>query len=510
MLQFILRRIAVSALILFLGSVLMYVLTINSGDPLEDLRESRRENRQQLMDARTENMGLELPWYQRYLGWLSGVSRCVVLQCDLGTTRDGANVNSLLLDSAGASLRLVTIATFLAIFIGVALGVLSAIRQYSGFDYAITFLAFLFFSLPVFWAAVLLKDFGAIRFNNWMADPSVTTVVMVVISLVFGLLVASVLGGDLRRQALTFLITSVVLLAAIFWFDRVDWWIYPALGLPLILLGGLAALGFMLVMTVGLQNRKVMYAGLVTVALGLVSYFVTGPILDDPSSWWVILALLAVTVAVGAAVGWLMGGYERRTAIWVCIGTAVGMGFLVFMDQLLRAWNGFLEMTGNRPVSTIGENRIIPERFEGTFWEGVFNWGVQLVLPTIVLTLISIAAYSRYTRGSMLETINQDYIRTARSKGLSDRVVYTKHALRNALIPITTIVAFDFASLLGGAVITETIFGWRGLGAMFASGLDLVDPNPVMAYYLVAGGAAVLMNMMADIAYAFLDPRIRR
>jgi peptide/nickel transport system permease protein len=110
----------------------------------------------------------------------------------------------------------------------------------------------------------------------------------------------------------------------------------------------------------------------------------------------------------------------------------------------------------------------------------------------------------------MLETINQDYIRTARSKGLSDRVVYTKHALRNALIPITTIVAFDFASLLGGAVITETIFGWKGLGAMFRAGLNTVDPGPVMAYYLVAGGAAVLMNMMADIAYAFLDPRIRR
>ncbi|OLT30006.1 hypothetical protein BJF82_15910 [Kytococcus sp. CUA-901] len=132
------------------------------------------------------------------------------------------------------------------------------------------------------------------------------------------------------------------------------------------------------------------------------------------------------------------------------------------------------------------------------------------MLPTIVLTLISIASYSRYTRGSMLETINQDYIRTARSKGLSDRVVFTKHALRNALIPITTIVAFDFASLLGGAVVTESVFGWRGLGAMFRQGLQFVDPNPVMAYYLVAGGAAVLMNMFADIAYASLDPRIRR
>ncbi|ANS77600.1 Oligopeptide transport system permease protein OppB [Serinicoccus hydrothermalis] len=510
MLQFILRRIAISALIMFLGSVLMYVLTINSGDPLSDLRESRAENRDQLMAARTANMGLDDPWWLRYLGWLTGVSRCFVLQCDLGDTRDGSDVNNLLLASAGASLRLVTVATFLAIFIGVTLGVLSAIRQYSGFDYAVTFIAFLFFSLPVFWAAVLLKDFGAIRFNNWIADPTVSTTATAVVALLFALAVASVLGGGLRRELITGAVTFVVVFGLVFGFDQVTWWVQPAIGLPLIIVGALAALGFMLVMTVGLSNRKVMYAGLVTIGLGLVAYFVTGPILDDPSGWLVIIAMALLTVAVGLAVGWVMGGYERRTAMIVSVGTGLGMAFLVFMDYLLRGWAGFLELSGNRPVSTIGENRIIPERFTGDFWEGIFNWGVQLVLPTIVLTLISIASYSRYTRGSMLETINQDYIRTARSKGLSDRVVFTKHALRNALIPITTIVAFDFASLLGGAVITESVFGWRGLGAMFRQGLDQVDPNPVMAYYLVAGGAAVLMNMLADIAYASLDPRIRR
>ncbi|WP_281963870.1 ABC transporter permease [Serinicoccus marinus] len=510
MLQFILRRIAISALIMFLGSVLMYVLTINSGDPLADLRESRAENRQQLMDARTENMGLNDPWWERYLGWFSGVSRCFVLQCDLGMTRDGASVNNLLLSAAGASLRLVTIATFLAIFIGVTLGVLSAIRQYSGFDYALTFAAFLFYSLPIFWAAVLLKEVGAIRFNNWMADPDMSTAAMGIVAFLFALAVASVLGGDLRRQLVTGAVTFVVVFGLVFAFDQVNWWVQPALGLPLIIVGAFAALGFMLVMTVGLANRKVLYAGLVTIGLGLVGYFVTGPILEDPSGWLTILLLALVTVAVALAVGWVMGGYERRTAMIVSVGTALAMGFLIFMDQLLRGWAGFLEMSGDRQISTIGENRFIPERFDGTFWEGIYNWGVQLVLPTIVLTLISIASYSRYTRGSMLETINQDYIRTARSKGLSDREVFTKHALRNALIPITTIVAFDFASLLGGAVVTESVFGWRGLGAMFRQGLQFVDPNPVMAYYLVAGGAAVLMNMFADIAYASLDPRIRR
>ncbi|MDQ3526984.1 MAG: ABC transporter permease, partial [Actinomycetota bacterium] len=148
--------------------------------------------------------------------------------------------------------------------------------------------------------------------------------------------------------------------------------------------------------------------------------------------------------------------------------------------------------------------------FEGPFWTGIWDWGVQLILPTVVLTVISLASYSRYTRASMLETTQQDYVRTARSKGLSERVVISKHALRNALIPICTIVAFDFSGLIGGAVVTETIFGWKGMGALFIQGVNAVDPGPVMAFYLVTGTAAVLMNMFADIAYASLDPRIRR
>lgn len=483
----------------------MFFATINAGDPLADLRESRNENREQLMAARIRNMNLDMPWYQRYLSWLAGASKCLVLSCDLGSSRDGANINTLLVSSAGASLRLVSLSVVLAIIIGITLGVLSAIRQYSGFDYAITFLAFVFYSLPVFWAAVLLKVYGAVRFNNWIADPALSLTTMAVVALVFAILVASVLGGDLKRQVLTFLVTAGVVFGAVYYFDQIGWWRRPALGLPLIIIGALLALAFFLTMTVGLSQKKVTTAGLVTVGLGIVAYFVTDPILEDPT-WLVVLGLLAVAILVGAAVGWFFGGFERQTAMVVSIGTAVAFGFLIFMDNLLRAWSGFLQLK-TRPISTIGSG--VPG-FEGTFWEHIFDWGVQLILPTMVLTLVSIAGYSRYTRASMLETINQDYIRTARSKGLSDRVVYTKHALRNALIPITTIVAFDFAALLGGAVITETIFGWKGLGAMFREGLDTIDPGPVMAYYLVAGGAAVLMNMLADLAYAFLDPRIRR
>src|SRR5699024_10002426 len=206
-------------------------------------------------------------------------------------------------------------------------------------------------------------------------------------------------------------------------------------------------------------------------------------------------------------VGWFWGGWDRNIAIWVSIGTAVTFAGATAMDQLLRNWAPFVDAKGNRPIiGTIGSGT---PNFEGPFWTSIWDWGVQLILPTIVLTVISLASSSRYTRASMLETIRQDYVRTARSKGLSERVVITKHALRNALIPITTIVAFDFAGLIGGAVVTEKVFGWKGMGAMFQEGLTRVDPGPVMAFYLVTGTAAVLMNMIADISYAFLDPRIR-
>ena len=160
-----------------------------------------------------------------------------------------------------------------------------------------------------------------------------------------------------------------------------------------------------------------------------------------------------------------------------------------------------------RPISTIGAET---PNYDGTFWQDFLDKGTQLLLPTILLTLISVASYSRYTRSSMLEVLEQDYVRTARSKGLSERTVITKHAFRNALIPITTIVAFDFAGLIGGAIITEQVFGWKGMGELFQTGLMQVDPNPVMAFFLVTGGAAVLMNLVADIMYGVLDPRIRR
>ena len=504
MLRFILRRLGVSALILFLGSVFLFFITVLSGDPLEDLRESRERTAPQQMEARIRNMNLNEPWYVRYWIWLTGVARCVTLNCDLGTDSRGADIGTALVNAAGSTLRLVTLATILAIIIGVTLGILAAIRQYSGFDYAVTFAAFLFFSLPVFCVAVLLKEYGAIRFNNWIADPAISLTATIVIALLVAFTLASLLGGDMRRRLVTGGVSAVVAFAAITYFDSVGWWRQPALGLPLIILVAAAAGILLTYVAVGRSNRKIFYAALTTVAAGAVGWFVFNGWIVTPT-YPLLLLMFGISIVAAIVIGWFWGGWDRNIAIWVSIGTATAFAFATALDQLLRNWGPFLERKP-RPISTIGSGS---PNFSGPFWTGVWDWGVQLILPTIVLTVISLAGYSRYTRASMLETIRQDYVRTARSKGLSERVVISKHALRNALIPITTIVAFDFAGLIGGAVVTETVFGWKGMGAMFQEGLQRVDPGPVMAFYLVTGTAAVFMNMMADIAYAFLDPRIR-
>jgi peptide/nickel transport system permease protein len=133
----------------------------------------------------------------------------------------------------------------------------------------------------------------------------------------------------------------------------------------------------------------------------------------------------------------------------------------------------------------------------------------HLVLPVTTLVVVTVAGYSRYMRASMLEVINSDYVRTARAKGLTERRTIMKHAFRNALIPLTTLVALDLGLLFGGAVITETIFALDGMGLYFIHALDDGDPYPLMAWLMITAVMIVIGNLVADIVYGFLDPRIR-
>ncbi|MEU7004229.1 ABC transporter permease [Nonomuraea sp. NPDC046570] len=163
-------------------------------------------------------------------------------------------------------------------------------------------------------------------------------------------------------------------------------------------------------------------------------------------------------------------------------------------------------LVGDRVVYTIGERSVV---VDGGAWAQLADTAGHMVLPTISLALISFGAWSRFQRASMLDVLNSDYVLFARAKGLSRRRVVVRHALRTALIPMTTITALDFASLVSGAVIIETVFQWRGLGDFLVTSVNQRDAYAVLAWLLVVAVAVIVFNLIADLLYALLDPRIR-
>jgi peptide/nickel transport system permease protein len=321
---FILRRLAISVPLIALASFLVFILVAVSGDPLGELRSNPSITQAQI-EVRRHQLGLDRPLMTRYVDWATSA-----VTGDFGlSAKDNEPVVDKLERAMWVTLRLLGAALSLAVLLGVAIGVAAALRQYSKFDYASTFFAFVFFSMPVFWLAAVLKDVG-IRINN--------------------------------------------------------------------------ELGFRLFFTIGEKDPTV-----------------TG---------------------------------------------------------------GFLAVAGDR----LG----------------------HMILPVLALILIQVAGWSRYQRASMLDVLSADYVRTARAKGLAPGKVILRHTLRNALIPIVTLVAIDFGLLMSGAVITERVFQWNGMGTLLIRGLIDRDANVVQAWLLVSALMVVLFNLLADIAYGYLDPRIRR
>ena len=133
----------------------------------------------------------------------------------------------------------------------------------------------------------------------------------------------------------------------------------------------------------------------------------------------------------------------------------------------------------------------------------------HLILPVATIALVQLGAHTRYLRASMLETIAQDYMRTARAKGLTERIVVLRHALKNAAIPLVTVLALDLPELFGGAVVTENIFGWPGMGRLFFDSALRFDYPVLMGILAVGSSLIVFANLLADVAYGYLDPRIR-
>ncbi len=323
MFAYAVRRILISIPVLVIASAIVFGL-VATIDPLGELR-ANPNTRPEQIDRMERELGLDEPIPERYVEWLGGV-----VTGDFGRSNSfGQPVSAVLADAIPVTLRLVVAASVLSVIIGVAIGVGSALRQYGLFDNVSTFFAFLFFAMPTFWLAALLKDL-AVRFNEW-------------------------------------------------------------------------------------QGRRI--------------FFTVG-------------------------------------------------------EETPRLDAGFLGTWSDR----IG----------------------HLILPSLTLILIQMAATSRFQRSAMLDVLSADYVRTARAKGVPRRKVITRHALRNALLPVVSYAGVTFGALIAGAIITETVFSWRGMGRVFIEGLYEGDTNLTQAWLLVTAVSVVAVNLVTDLLYGYLDPRIRR
>ena len=323
MLTYILRRLLYSIPVLFAASVLVFGSVSAVGDPLAQLRLNPQVSETTIRLVR-ERKHLDDPIAVQYVYW---VKDAVTNRFGTPLLQPGERIWDDLARTIPHTFQLIVLAELFALLLGIAVGVYSAVRQYSLFDYAATAMSFLGFALPVFWLALMLQVAVTNVFIKW----------------------------DLR----------------IFY-------------------------------TSGLNS-------------------------PDPG---------------------------RGLHFWI-------------------------------------------DRFQ------------HLALPAMTLAVVSVALYSRFMRTSMLEVISSDYVRTARAKGLVERRVVFRHALRNALIPLVTVSALNVGALLGGAVITETIFNLDGMGPYFIQNLLNQDAYAVMAWLMLAATTVIVFNLIADVLYAYIDPRIR-
>ena len=322
MLTYVIRRLLYSCVVLVLASMLVFVFVTKSGDPLAALRISPRVSQVTIQNV-SDRKHLEEPLYVRYGYWVKDA-----LTNQFGTTLlDNRPILPEIWRAMKNTLQLVLAAELLAILLGVGIGVFSALRQYSGFDYSMTTFSFLGLATPVLWLALMVQ-------------------------------------------------------------------------------------------------------------VGVVQ---------------------------------------------------------------------ILEKTGHK-IFPIANLSSVDPGSGLSFW---IDRAHHLVLPVLVLMVVNLAVYTRYMRAAMLEVVNSDYVRTARAKGVAERTVTMKHAFRNALIPLVTLIALNFGALLGGAVVTETVFSLDGMGLYFVNALFTNDPYPVMAWLMITAVMIIVFNLIADIAYGVLDPRVR-
>ena len=236
----------------------------------------------------------------------------------------------------------------------------------------------------------------------------------------------------------------------------------------------------------------------------MISYFTQLDVVDE-----IIKGIpRTLSLAIGAAI------------IWMAFGVGLGLFTAMRAGKVSDTFLTVLALIGiSMPVFWIGalmnhylgfKLGLFPNGGYVEFTENPADWAYHLILPWTALSILFIGVYSRVLRSNVLDTINEDYVRTARAKGLSERRVLFKHVLRNSLIPVVTLWGLDFAVVIGGgAILTETVFNLQGVGQYAADAILQLDVPPVLAVTMFGAFFVVVVNALVDIAYAALDPRIR-
>lgn len=219
-----------------------------------------------------------------------------------------------------------------------------------------------------------------------------------------------------------------------------------------------------------------------------------------PATFILMGSGMSLAIIIGMLIGIL--GAVRRYSVFdylATTGAMVALSFPTFWFGLMTIFFfslklGWLPSGG---MFTLGGE------------EGILDLVIHLILPAVVLALVLVAQWSRYTRSSFLEVINQDYIRTARSKGLSGRRILFRHAFPNALAPLVTLAGIQLPWLFSGALVTETIFGWPGMGRLFVDALTMKEYPVLMGMIMITAIAVIIGNLVADVINAMIDPRLR-
>jgi peptide/nickel transport system permease protein len=237
-----------------------------------------------------------------------------------------------------------------------------------------------------------------------------------------------------------------------------------------------------------------------------------------PATIELAVAAMGIAVVVGVVVG-TVAAVRRHTVFdylssaGVLLGISIPTFWLgIILIIVFGLWLRWLPISG-RVDPRLGADPSVPFLTVTSLLQG--NWSVagdalrHLILPALTLAAWPAAIVARMTRASLLESLGQDYARTARGKGLPERLIVVRHAARNALLPVLTVVGLEFGTLLGGAVVTETIFAWPGLGQLTVAAIGARDYQVIQGVVVLLAAVFVVLNLMVDVLYAVLDPRIR-